>query len=72
MNNNFLNISLDSIGGTIAIVLTIAVALIMFLRFGVRFDLDEFLRDRKKRHAALARSHCPHIRIEQVSVKTTA
>ena len=53
-----------SVSSSICLILTIALALIAVLRVGVRLDLNELLKDRKKKQRFLAQSACPHMIIE--------
>lgn len=53
-----------SVSSIICLLLTITLALIAVLRFGVRLDLNELLKDRKKKQRFLAQSSCPHMIIE--------
>lgn len=39
----------------------LALAIIAILHFGVKFDINEFIESRKKRHRKLAQSYCPHM-----------
>lgn len=52
-------------GPIITLIVVIALALIAVLRLGVKFDINEYQKSRKKRHLSLARLYCPHIRLEK-------
>ena len=61
--DGFINALVGDFGPTITLIVVIAIAVIGILRLGVKFDLNQFLTARKKRHLALARHYCPHIHL---------
>lgn len=63
MDNDLISAFIESYGPTVGFIAIITVAIIGILRFGIKFDVNEFLSTRKKRHLALARSYCPHMRL---------
>lgn len=48
-------------GSIVAIAIIITLAIIAILKFGINFNLNEYLESRKKRHLLLARKYCPHM-----------
>lgn len=66
MNDALLQTMVGDLGPVITIIVVVTVSLIAVLRFGVRFDLNEYLKSRKKRQAALAQLDCPHMRFSTV------
>lgn len=48
-------------GPAITLIIVIALAIIALLRFGIRFDLNDYLKTRKERHMRLARISCTHM-----------
>ncbi|MCR5393357.1 MAG: hypothetical protein K6E65_08675 [Olsenella sp.] len=49
-------------GPLVTLIIAIAVSILAILKFGVNFNLNDFLSSRKERHLLLARMYCPHMR----------
>lgn len=62
MNNELINAFVGNYGPIITLIVVITVSFISILRLGIKFDINQFLSMRKKRHLALARNYCPHMR----------
>lgn len=52
---------IEKCGVTFFLVVILALAIIAILHFGVKFDINEYIESRKKRHQKLAQSYCPHM-----------
>jgi hypothetical protein len=51
-------------------ILILIIAGAIAIRFSVRFDLNEFLRDRRKTKIARLQNICPHCKLETLDNKT--
>ncbi|WP_346679122.1 hypothetical protein [Enorma massiliensis] len=61
--SDYINALIGDYGPAITLIVLITISLIGILRLGIKFDINQFLTARKKRHLALARQYCPHIRL---------
>ncbi|HJI40275.1 MAG TPA: hypothetical protein OIL78_03360 [Coriobacteriaceae bacterium] len=61
MSDSVSKILIEKCGVAFFLVVILALAIIAILHFGVKFDLNEFIESRKKRHRKLAQSYCPHM-----------
>lgn len=52
---------IEKCGVAFFLVVILALAIIAILHFGVIFDINEYIKSRKKRHQKLAQSYCPHM-----------
>lgn len=52
---------IEKCGVAFFLVVILALAIIAILHFGVKFDINEYIKSRKKRHQKLAQSYCPHM-----------
>lgn len=62
-------------GSIAALVIIFTLAIIAILKFGINFNLNEYLESRKRRHLLLARKCCPHMGLvpranNQVEIKS--
>lgn len=62
MNSELINAFVGNYGPAVTLIVVVTVSLISILRLGIKLDINQFLSMRKKRHLALARSYCPHMR----------
>lgn len=61
MSDSVSKILIEKCGVAFFLVVILALAIIAILHFGVKFDLNEFIESRKKRHRKLAQNYCPHM-----------
>lgn len=61
MSDSVSRILIEKYGVAFFLVVILALAIIAILHFGVKFDINEFIESRKKRHRKLAQSYCPHM-----------
>lgn len=52
---------IEKCGVAFFLVVILVLAIIAILHFGVKFDINEYIKSRKKRHQKLAQSYCPHM-----------
>lgn len=61
MSDSVSKLLIEKCGVAFFLVVILALAIIAILHFGVKFDINEFIESRKKRHRKLAQSYCPHM-----------
>lgn len=61
MSDSVSKILIEKCGVAFFLVVILALAIIAILHFGVKFDINEFIESRKKRHRKLAQNYCPHM-----------
>ncbi len=61
MDGNIFQIISDNFGIIVAIIALIICSILAF-KFAITFDVNKFLESRKKRHLAIARNLCPHMK----------
>lgn len=61
MSDSVSKILIEKCGVAFFLVVILALAIIAILHFGVKFDINEFIEIRKKRHRKLAQNYCPHM-----------
>lgn len=64
MSDSLIRTLISNYGLVIALAVLFAIILIRALAIDIKFDLNQFISERKKHHLVLAQSYCPHIRIE--------
>lgn len=57
MSDSVSRILIEKCGVAFFLVVILALAIIAILHFGVKFDINEFIESRKKRHRKLAQSY---------------
>lgn len=61
MSDSVSKILIEKCGVAFFLVVILALAIIAILHFGVKFDINEFIESRKKRHRKLSQNYCPHM-----------
>lgn len=61
MSDSVSKLLIEKYGVAFFLVVILALAIIAILHFGVKFDINEFIESRKKRHRKLAQNYCPHM-----------
>lgn len=61
MSDSVSKLLIEKYGVVFFLVVILALAIIAILHFGVKFDINEFIESRKKRHRKLAQNYCPHM-----------
>jgi len=54
----------ENVGAVIAIIVVLTLSIIAIFKVSVQFDLNEFLKARKKRHARKAQHYCAHMEFQ--------
>ncbi len=61
MSDSVSKILIEKYGVAFFLVVILVLAIIAILHFGVKFDINEFIESRKKRHRKLAQNYCTHM-----------
>lgn len=60
MNESMINFLESNLGTGITLLIVVTICVTLVLRFGLKFDVNEYLASRKKKHRALAQTYCNH------------
>ena len=55
----------DNFGKVIAIIILLTLAVIAIFKINIKLDMNEHLKDRKRRHARQAQHYCPHMEFKE-------
>lgn len=61
MNAEVYSAIFGDFGPLVALIIVITFSILAIMKFGVNFNLNDFLASRKERHRSLARMSCPHM-----------